>query len=108
MQPTANSRPADPYDPRLRDPFDHQAWFSDQVVAPCCDEHEFGPALSDPLIAPVWGPGADYDTGLRCFCGREIVSTLSDDAGIAEGTGWAHVGVGDAADPAGWDEWEYA
>jgi hypothetical protein len=57
-------------------PFDHRAFYTSG--------------------APV---GTDEDTGLRCACGREIISTEDTQ------TGWAHVGVGDWDDLTGLDEW---
>ena len=38
--------------------------------------------------APNWGPRYDEDTGLRCWCGREVVAVDDDD----HPSGWAHVG----------------
>lgn len=59
----------DPHDPELRSAFDHAAFY----------DHG-GPAK-----------GIE-DTGLRCYCGREVVA--DDEAR----TGWAHVGIGDATE----------
>jgi hypothetical protein len=57
----------DPYDPSLRSAFDHAAFY----------DH------GEPFRGDV------EDTGLRCYCGREVVA--SDESR----TGWSHVGVGD-------------
>lgn len=65
----------DPYDPALRSPFDHVAFYT------------FG----EPFRGEV------EDTGLRCFCGREVIGVELDESP----TGWSHVGVGDRHDPAG-------
>ncbi len=56
----------DPYDNRLGSAFDHVAFY---------DHGE-----------PYWGEVED--TGLRCYCGREVVATDSR-------SGWSHVGCGD-------------
>ena len=40
---------------------------------------------------PNGGPTADEDTGLRCYCGREVVNTIGEDF-LIHPTGWAHVG----------------
>ena len=72
----------DPFNPALTSPFDHSAFY------------ESG--------APYWGPAYDVDTGLRCFCGREVVA--DDDSP----SGWSHVGIGDTNDPSGRLEWERA
>lgn len=45
---------------------------------------------------PFVGPMAEQDTGLRCFCGREVVGVEVDED--VSPTGWAHVGIGDLAD----------
>ena len=61
----------DPYDPSLRPALDHAAFY------------EYG----EPFRGDV------EDTGLRCFCGREVVSDMDD------AQGWAHVGIGDRDEP---------
>jgi hypothetical protein len=40
---------------------------------------------------PVRGDTAELDTGLHCWCGREVVNVINDDEGDFP-TGWAHVG----------------
>lgn len=77
------SRPPDPWDPGLGDPYDHSAFYVEGD--PYVEEHAF-----------------DHDTGLRCGCGREVVGTLNDSCP----TGWAHVGIGDASDATGEDRWK--
>lgn len=67
----------DPYDTRLRSAYDHRAWY----------DH------GEPYQGEV------EDTGLRCYCGREVVADMS--IGIPGSTGWAHVGIGDRSDPTG-------
>lgn len=42
---------------------------------------------------PVWGADYDCDTGLRCWCGREVVNDEDSP------TGWSHVGIGMRSDP---------
>lgn len=77
-----------PFDTRYGAALDHDAFFTDT----------FGPAQ---LSVPGSGPlDSDTDTGLRCWCGREVVSTIGEPPGALTGTGWAHVGIGDRSDPA--------
>lgn len=62
----------DPYDPTLwRHALDHPAIY------------EYG----EPFRGDV------EDTGLRCFCDREVVSNMESPSG------WSHVGIGDANEP---------
>ena len=56
----------DPYDTDFGSAFDHAAFYTDGM--PYQDETE--------------------DTGLRCYCEREVVATDSR-------SGWSHIGVGD-------------
>jgi hypothetical protein len=65
----------DPYDTRLRSAFDHRAFY----------DH------GEPYRGDV------EDTGLRCYCGREVVADMDFDSP----TGWSHVGIGDRSDPTG-------
>lgn len=64
----------DPNDPALEDPLNHTAFY--QAGAPFVEEN-------------------DHDTGLRCWCGREVVYAMNDEPDDR----WVHVGVGDEADP---------
>lgn len=41
---------------------------------------------------PYQGEAAALDTGLRCWCGQEVVAVLDDPEGDFP-TGWAHVGA---------------
>lgn len=70
-------RTPDPYNPALPSAFDHDAFYVEGE--------------------PYQGEAAELDTGLRCHCGREVVSTLNE----TTSTGWAHVGIGDASEPNG-------
>jgi hypothetical protein len=72
----------DPFDPQLISPFEHNAFLYPQ-----------------PSWVEVWRRGEVVDTGLRCACGREVVA-VEDSV-----SGWAHVGIGDESDPAGYTEW---
>jgi len=42
--------------------------------------------------APNRDQAAEADTGLRCWCGREVVAVLDEDEDEIYPTGWAHVG----------------
>lgn len=70
----------DPYNPALPDAYDHDAFYEEG--------------------APWRGPMYDRDTGLRCWCGREVVSDTESP------TGWAHVGIGQSSDQEGRLDWE--
>jgi hypothetical protein len=55
------------------------------------------PILSDTDHEAFYFEGApervhiDDDSGLRCWCGHEVVNTINEDFGDYP-TGWAHVG----------------